>query len=99
MLGSCEEFFPKLADDTVAKFNFTNIFEWMTPESVERLLRETVRVAKDGAVLTYRNLLVPRSRPETLARWLVPDTALAERLHEQDRSFIYRAYVVERVRK
>jgi S-adenosylmethionine-diacylglycerol 3-amino-3-carboxypropyl transferase len=99
VLGSCEEFFPKLADDTVAKFNFTNIFEWMTPESVERLLRETVRVAKDGAVLTYRNLLVPRSRPESLARWLVPDTELSRRLHEQDLSFIYRAYVVERVRK
>jgi S-adenosylmethionine-diacylglycerol 3-amino-3-carboxypropyl transferase len=97
--GSCEEFFPKLADNSVAQFNFTNIFEWMTPESVERLLRETIRVARDGAVLTYRNLLVPRSRPESLSRWLVPDTALAERLHEQDLSFIYRAYVIERVRK
>jgi S-adenosylmethionine-diacylglycerol 3-amino-3-carboxypropyl transferase len=99
VLGSCEEFFPTLADSTVSKFNFTNIFEWMTPESVERLLQETIRVGRDGAVLTYRNLLVPRSRPESLARWLVPDTELARRLHEQDLSFIYRAYVVERVRK
>jgi S-adenosylmethionine-diacylglycerol 3-amino-3-carboxypropyl transferase len=98
-LGSCEGFFPTLTDNSVAKFNFTNIFEWMTPESVEQLLRETVRVARDGAVLTYRNLLVPRSRPESLARWLEPDIALAQRLHEQDLSFIYRAYVVERVRK
>jgi S-adenosylmethionine-diacylglycerol 3-amino-3-carboxypropyl transferase len=99
VLGSCESFFPTLPDNAVAKFNFTNIFEWMTPESVERLLRETIRVARDGAVLTYRNLLVPRSRPESLARRLEPDTALAQRLHEQDLSFIYRAYVVERVRK
>jgi S-adenosylmethionine-diacylglycerol 3-amino-3-carboxypropyl transferase len=99
VLGSCESFFPTLPDNAVAKFNFTNIFEWMTPESVERLLRETIRVARDGAILTYRNLLVPRSRPESLARWLESDTELARRLHEQDLSFIYRAYVVERVRK
>lgn|GEM_PF-577536 len=99
VLGSCESFFPTLPDNSVAKFNFTNIFEWMTPASVESLLRETIRVARDGAVLTYRNLIIPRSRPESLSRWLEPDAELARRLHEQDRSFIYRAYVVERVRK
>lgn len=97
--GSCEAVFPTLPEGIVSKFNFTNIFEWMSPESCEALLRQTVRVASDGAVLTYRNLLVPRSRPAGLADVLVPDQETAHRLHERDRSFIYRAYVVERVRK
>jgi S-adenosylmethionine-diacylglycerol 3-amino-3-carboxypropyl transferase len=97
--GACEDFFPTLPDDAISRFNLTNIFEWMAPAGFEALLAETVRVARDGAVLTYRNLLVPRSRPAALASRLVPDLGLARELHERDRSFIYRAYVVERVRK
>lgn len=99
VLGACERFFPTLPDNSISKFNFTNIFEWMTPQSCEALLRQTIRVARKGAVLTYRNLLVPRSRPESLRDSLEPDPELARQLHERDRSFIYRAYVVERVRK
>ncbi len=97
--GACEEFFPTLPAGAVSRFNFTNIFEWMMPASYEALLAETVRIARPGAVLTYRNLLVPRSRPASLAGTLLPQRELARRLHERDRSFIYRSYVVERVAK
>jgi hypothetical protein len=65
----------------------------------ENLLRETIRVAKPGAVITYRNLLVSRSRPESLAEWIKPRKKLAERLHQKDLSFIYCAYRVEQIVK
>ncbi|MCK5608324.1 DUF3419 family protein [Candidatus Pacearchaeota archaeon] len=97
--GKCEDYFTTLPPDCISKFNFTNIFEWMSPEDFEKLLRETVRVAKDGSIITYRNLLVPRSRPESLAQWIEPQKELSEKLHKRDLSFIYKAYVVEQINK
>lgn len=96
---SCEHYFSAMPENSVSKFNFTNIFEWMSPSACEALLRETIRVAKPGAILTYRNLLVPRSRPEILQREIEPLEGLANTLFERDLSFIYNRYVVERIRK
>lgn len=97
--ASCEGYFAGLAASSISKFNFSNIFEWMSPAAFEALLRETVRVARDRAVLTYRNLLVFRERPPSLDGVLKPLRALAASLHEADLSFIYDNYVVERVEK
>ncbi len=97
--GDCAEYFARVPDNAISKFNFTNIFEWMPVKEVEALLRETIRVARDGAVLTYRNLLVDRSRPITLAQSIHPDPTLSHDLHAEDRSFIYKTYVVERIHK
>jgi S-adenosylmethionine-diacylglycerol 3-amino-3-carboxypropyl transferase len=97
--GACEEYFGTLPSDAISKFNFTNVFEWMPARAFEALLRETVRVARPGAVMTYRNLLVPRARPDSLAAWIRPERALAAALHARDLSFVYGAYVVERISK
>ena len=97
--ASCEDYFSGIPADSISKFNFSNIFEWMEPASCENLLRETIRVARNGSVLTYRNLLVKRSRPESLATWIKPQRELSEELHAADRSFIYRAFVVEQITK
>lgn len=96
---SCEHFFGDLPDNCISKFNFTNIFEWMSPEAFEALLRETIRIASRNAVLTYRNLLVFRQRPAALADHIRPWRDLSKQLHLQDLSFIYSNYVVEQVRK
>ena len=97
--GNCEDYFRGIPDDSISKFNYSNIFEWMEPASFENLLKETIRVARDGSILTYRNLLVKRSRPESLATWIKPQKEMSEDLHAADRSFIYRAYVVEHITK
>jgi S-adenosylmethionine-diacylglycerol 3-amino-3-carboxypropyl transferase len=96
---NCEHFFTSLPDETISRFNFTNIFEWMSPEAYERLLKETIRVARDGAIMTYRNLLVFRERPLSLQAFVHPHRARARLLHEQDLSFIYNNYVVEEIHK
>jgi S-adenosylmethionine-diacylglycerol 3-amino-3-carboxypropyl transferase len=96
---SCESYFASLPDNYITKFNFSNIFEWMPPIDYEKLLHEAIRVGIPGGILTYRNLLVPRSRPESLKDQLIPDLELAHQLHEQDLSFIYRRYVVEKIKK
>ncbi len=97
--GSCGEFFSTLPESSIQKFNFTNIFEWMSDGAFEGILRDAWRVASDGAVMTYRNLLVHRERPPALASMIRPDRDAARALHARDRSFIYRNYVVERITK
>lgn len=96
---SCEEFFASLPENSISKFNFTNIFEWMSEKEFEKLLRETVRVAKNDAVLTYRNLLVPREHPSCFNQYIRSCRTLAQQLHSKDLSFIYNNYVVEKIIK
>ncbi len=97
--AACDAYFRKLPDSSISRFNFTNIFEWISPEAYESLLRETWRVGRPNAILTYRNLLVHRERPEALSHLFAPDRELARVLHERDMSFIYRNYVIEGVLK
>jgi S-adenosylmethionine-diacylglycerol 3-amino-3-carboxypropyl transferase len=96
---SCEHFFTTQPEGSISKFNFSNIFEWMSPEAYERLLRETVRVASDHALLSYRNLLVTRERPESLSCCIRPERARARGLLREDLSFIYNNYVIELIDK
>lgn len=97
--GDCAAWFRTQPDDSIDRFNFTNIFEWMPVASYHGLLRETIRVARDGAVMTYRNLLVPRSHPTSLEPIVSGRNGSAHALHARDLSFIYRAYVVEDIHK
>jgi len=96
--GEAMGFFSGLPDNSVDRINFSNIFEWMAPPACERLLREVVRVCRPGGRISYRNLLVHRERPETLAGWLRSDP-LARELYPQDRAFVYANFVVEEVAK
>ena len=97
--GGCEEYFSGLSDSLISKFNFTNIFEWLSPEQFEKLLNETIRVAKDKSVITYRNLLVHREHPAVLDNLIHSNRELANLLHSRDLSFIYDRYVIEEIHK
>lgn len=97
--GDCGTYFRSRPADTFSRFNFTNIFEWMSRDTYEHLLRETIRVARTGAVMTYRNLLVRRSHPPVLNAWISTHGPRAQALHTRDLSFLYRTYVVESIHK
>ena len=97
--NSCDSFLGSMPDNSISKFNFTNIFEWMPAHAFDSLLKEVYRVGKPNAVLTYRNLLVPRSRPTNLSGQIFPLAEVSNSLHTQDLSFIYRKYVVEQITK
>ena len=97
--SGCLKYFESLPEGFISKFNFTNIFEWMSMPEFSNLMKETIRVAKNNAVITYRNHLVTRNRPECFADQIIPDQDLAAELHKRDRSFIYKAYVVEHIKK
>ncbi len=95
----CQQYFSEINDNTISKFNLSNIFEWMPFEEFENILKEIMRIGTDQAILTYRNLLVSRCRPQSLSKWILPETELSQRLHAKDLSFIYKRYVVERLLK
>lgn len=78
-------------------FNLSDIFEYMSPESYEQLLKLIVSSARPGARLTYWNMLAPRHRPESLAAALRPLTELSKQLFARDQAFFYSALVVEEV--
>lgn len=77
--------------------NLSDIFEYMSPADYEQLLAEFVRVGAAGCRLVYWNVVANRHSPETLRHALRPNRALADRLHQQDKAFFYRDFVVEEV--
>jgi len=79
-------------------FNLSDIFEYMSAENYERLLQRLVASARPNARLAYWNMLVPRSRPASMAELLEPLDPLAKSLFAQDKAFFYSAFIVERVR-
>lgn len=80
-------------------FNLSDIFEWMSDDLHERVYRAIVRASVPRAALAYWNNLVPRSAPRALlaSGAVSADRELASRLHEADRSFLYRDFHVDRV--
>ena len=93
---SLEEFLEE-SPDTFDAFNLSDIFEYLSADSYERLLRQLVRAANPTARLAYWNFLVPRSRPESLAASLKPLKQLSDALLARDKAFMYQAIVVEEV--
>lgn len=92
-------FLAATAPGSYSAFSFSDVFEWMSPREHEAILREMVRAARPAARICYYENLVVRRAPACLRDVLEADEVVAERLHRQDRSFLYRAVVVERVRE
>ena len=90
-----EDFLDRQDRQSIDRFNLSDIFEYMSEENYQRLLRKLAACGRPGGRLAYWNMLVPRSRPEALAEQLRPLTDLAGRLHRADRAFFYSRFVVE----
>ena len=94
-----EGFLSHAGSNTIDKFALSNVFEWMDETMYHRLLLEICRVASPGARICYRNLLVRRERPNSLASHLRSHSDEAARLLWYDRSFVYSNFVIEQVAK
>lgn len=97
--GSLVEALRELPDRTVDAFYLSDIFELVDADAFEAILDEVARTGRPGARLCYWNNLVPRARPASMADRLSSESELAERLHAQDRAFIYSQFIVEVVRE
>jgi S-adenosylmethionine-diacylglycerol 3-amino-3-carboxypropyl transferase len=77
------------ADASIDAFALSNICELMSLDETGRLFTEVVRTARPGARICFRNLIVPREVPESLAGNLELQSELSRMLIARDRSFVY----------
>jgi S-adenosylmethionine-diacylglycerol 3-amino-3-carboxypropyl transferase len=94
---SIEDFLQTQEARSIHRFNLSDIFEYMSEDNYHRLLALLAASGKPGGRLAYWNMLVPRSRPETMAGQLVPLREESERLHQLDKAFFYSRFVVEEI--
>jgi S-adenosylmethionine-diacylglycerol 3-amino-3-carboxypropyl transferase len=92
-----QEWLGRQPDASIDCFSLSNICELMSPGETNRLFREVARSARPGARICFRNLIVPRSVPESLRSAIELQEELSSDLIARDRSFVYsrvRAFVV-----
>jgi S-adenosylmethionine-diacylglycerol 3-amino-3-carboxypropyl transferase len=92
-----EEYVAGRRGGEIARFNLSDVFEYLPEEGYRHLLRELVRAGRPGGRLVYWNMLAPRRRPEELADRLRPLDDLARELHAKDKAFFYSALRVEEI--
>ncbi|NBC11207.1 MAG: DUF3419 family protein [Planctomycetes bacterium] len=95
--GSLEDAMGVMERRSIDRFNLSDVFEYMSAENAEALLRRCVEHGRPGGRLAYWNMLVPRSRPASMADQLRPLDGLATELHRQDKAFFYSRLVVEEI--
>ncbi len=94
---SLEDFLSSGYERAIDRYNLSDIFEYMSEDRYHRLLQQLVRSAQPGCRLVYWNMLVPRSRPASMAGQLHPLAELADRLYLADKAFFYSNLVIEEV--
>jgi S-adenosylmethionine-diacylglycerol 3-amino-3-carboxypropyl transferase len=94
---SVEDFASRDDGVVVTKFNLSDMFEYMSPESYERILRMLVRKSAVSGRFAYWNMLASRHRPESMAAMFRPLDELSSKLHHADKAFFYSAFVIEEV--
>jgi S-adenosylmethionine-diacylglycerol 3-amino-3-carboxypropyl transferase len=92
-----EEYLEAHRELRLDRLNLSDIFEYMSQDNYQQLLERILLACNSGARLAYWNMLVPRSRPETLAQRLRPREDLAKHGFEQDKAWFYSRFVVEEV--
>ena len=69
--------------------SLSNICELMSIEETATTFEEVSRTARKGAWICFRNLMIPRTVPDSLSNQIERDAALSSQLHLNDQSFVY----------
>ncbi len=96
--GDLEGFLGTLAPGALSKLYLSDLFEWVSAEHHEEMLRAIAAVTRPGGRFVYWNLLVPRSRPASLAELIDVHPERSRELHARDLAFVYGSFHVESVR-
>ncbi len=93
-----ESYLAEVADKAIDRFNMSDVFEYVSEANYVRILEHLLRVGRPGGRVAYWNMLAARRRPEAFADRLRPLQTLADRLHQEAKTFFYSAFVVEEIR-
>lgn len=94
---SLEDYLNTQGRNAINRYNLSDIFEYMSADNYHCLLDKLVAHGRSGGRLAYWNMLVPRSRPESMADRLRPLSELAQKLHREDKAFFYYRFIVEEI--
>ena len=94
---SIEQVLSEIPQGSLNGCNLSDIFEYMSESEYEDLLNEFIRAGAPGCRLVYWNVVAKRHRPNTLSHALNAKRTLATELHQRDKAFFYRDFVIEEV--
>ena len=87
-----------LPDDSISKFNLSNIFDWMDDQTFIQCLKEICRVGKKGGCICYFCSRLDRGIPLDF-KGIQTDRKLVNQLITQDRTIYYGHVEVAKVKK
>jgi S-adenosylmethionine-diacylglycerol 3-amino-3-carboxypropyl transferase len=87
-------FLKGMPNESIDKFNLSDIFEPLDIETTNKVFYEIIRTAKPNARLIFWNNLVSRDIPETLKPIFKRDLETESKLREIDRVFFYEKFYV-----
>lgn len=93
--GDVESYLEGLPDGALSALYLSDLFEWVSADHHEQLVRTIARVARPGGRWVYWNLLVPRRRPDSLADRVDSHDEVAAELHARDLAFVYGSFHLE----
>ncbi len=95
--GDAAAFLDEQPAGSLSALYLSDLFEWVSADAHEAMLRTIARVARPGGRMIYWNLLVPRSRPASLADRIAVHDDEARALHRRDLAFVYGSFHVESI--
>jgi S-adenosylmethionine-diacylglycerol 3-amino-3-carboxypropyl transferase len=76
-------------EESIECFCISNICEVMNIEETNRTFEQILRTAKQGARVSFRNLMLPRVVPDYLTSRIMRNDELSRQLINSDSSFVY----------
>jgi len=92
-------FLEKMPNNSISKFNLSDIFEALSVEFSEKLFSEILRVAKNNARIIFWNNLVYRDIPENIKTNFILNKTLINKMNEKDKIFFYEKFYIYEINK
>lgn len=95
---SVEDVLNETAEPCFDGFNLSDIFEYMSEDSMEQIYGRLLSSSAPGARIVYWNMLAPRSVPDGFAGRVHVMEEEEDHLFAQDKAFFYSAFHIEEVK-
>lgn len=92
-------FLKSMPDNSIAKFNLSDIFEALSQSEMDVIIEELYRVAISGARLIFWNNLILRDITADKCNYFKRDYVLENELKKQDKIFFYDCFYIYKIEK
>ena len=97
-LVSLESALAEAGDASIARFNLSDIFEYLSEPATASVFEQIARAGQRGGRLAYWNMMAPRSSPLRLRNTLQPLDGQARELFLQNKAAFYGALHIEELK-